>query len=167
VDASTDFEIRSVRPVEFAPLGRLTVEAYRSLDGGGDLGGYAAELADVARRAAVADVLVAVDGATLLGGVTFVPGPDNPYAEELGPGEVGIRMLAVTPSAQGRGIGRALSVACIERARAAGANGVALHSTPWMTTAHRLYESLGFVRAPERDLRVSADLVLLSFVLAL
>jgi len=167
VGASTSFEIRPVLPAEYAPLGRLTVEAYRALDGGGDLGAYAAELADVARRAAAADVLVAVDGATLLGGVTFVPGPDNPYAEELAPGEVGIRMLAVEPHAQGRGIGRALSVECVGRARAAGATGVALHSTPWMTTAHRLYESMGFVRAPGRDLRVSAELLLLSFVLAL
>jgi ribosomal protein S18 acetylase RimI-like enzyme len=76
-------------------------------------------------------------------------------------------MLAVAPSAQGRGVGRALSVECIDRARARRARRVALHSTPWMQTAHRLYESLGFVRAPDRDLQVSPDLVLLSFVLGL
>jgi GNAT superfamily N-acetyltransferase len=159
-------EIRGVRPDEYAPLARITVTAYEALDGG-DLGDYADELADVAARAAAAEVLVAVEDGLLLGGVTFVPGPDNPYAEELRAGEVGIRMLAVDPAAQGRGAGRALSVACLERARAAGAGQVALHSTPWMTTAHRLYESLGFVRTPERDLRVSPDLVLMSFVLPL
>ncbi|MFI5041599.1 MAG: GNAT family N-acetyltransferase [Acidimicrobiales bacterium] len=160
-------EIRAVRPAEYEPLAVLTVTAYRALDGGGDLGSYADELADVATRAAVADVLVAVDDGLLLGGVTFVPGPDNAYAEELREGEVGIRMLAVAPDVQGRGIGRALSVACIERARSVGAVRVALHSTPWMGTAHRLYESLGFVRTPERDLRVSPELVLMSFVLSL
>jgi len=159
-------EIRSVRPDEYEPLARITVTAYESLDGG-DLGDYATELADVATRAAAADVIVAVEDGLLLGGVTFVPGPDNPYAEDLRDGEVGIRMLAVAPAAQGRGAGRALSVACLDRARAAGAGKVALHSTPWMTTAHRLYESLGFVRTPTRDLRVSPDLVLMSFVLRL
>ena len=159
-------EIRGVRPDEYESLARITVTAYQALDGG-DLGDYTDELADVATRAASTEVLVAVDDGVLLGGVTFVPGPDNPYAEDLRDGEVGIRMLAVAPAAQGRGAGRALSVACLERATAAGAGQVALHSTPWMTTAHRLYESLGFVRTPSRDLRVSADLVLMSFLLPL
>jgi ribosomal protein S18 acetylase RimI-like enzyme len=160
------FEIRPVRPAEHRTLGDLTVEAYRALDGG-ELGSYADELADVSARARAAEVLVAAEHGSVLGGVTFVPDPDNAYAEQLREGEVGIRMLAVAPPAQGRGVGRALSVACIDRAVARRARGVALHSTPWMQTAHRLYESLGFVRAPERDLPVSADLVLLSFVLAL
>ena len=159
-------EIREVQRGEHDVLGELTVEAYRAL-AGGPLGSYASELADVGRRAGAADVLVAVEGGWVLGGVTFVPGPDNPYAEDLREGEVGIRMLAVAPSAQGRGVGRALSVECIDRARARRARRVALHSTPWMQTAHRLYESLGFVRAPERDLQVSPELVLLSFVLGL
>jgi ribosomal protein S18 acetylase RimI-like enzyme len=72
----------------------------------------------------------------------------------------------VSPTAQGRGAGRALTVACIDRARAAGASGVALHSAEWMTTAHRLYESLGFARTPARDLTFP-DLVIKSFVLDL
>jgi GNAT superfamily N-acetyltransferase len=159
-------EIRPVRAVEHQALAALTVEAYRALDGG-DLGDYADELADVGTRAGAAHVLVAVDGERVVGGVTFVPGPDNPYAEDLRDGEVGIRMLAVAPEAQGCGVGRWLSVACIDLAKARQAKRVALHSTPWMRAAHHLYESLGFVRAPERDLRVSPDLVLLSFVLGL
>jgi GNAT superfamily N-acetyltransferase len=159
-------EIRLVQPHEHHTLGELTVEAYRALDGA-ELGAYEDELADVAARACAAEVLVAVEGGLVLGGVTFVPGPDNPYAEELEEGEVGIRMLAVAPSVQGKGVGRALSVACIERAQDRRARRVALHSTPWMRAAHRLYESLGFVRTPERDLQVSPDVLLLSFVLGL
>jgi GNAT superfamily N-acetyltransferase len=159
-------EIREVRPSEYDRLGRLTVAAYQALEGG-DLGSYAEELADVAARAAAAEVLVAVDDGALLGGVTFVAGPQNPYAEDLREGEVGIRMLAVDLAAQGRGVGRALSVACVERARTVAAQRVALHSTPWMITAHRLYESLGFVRTPQRDLRISPELVLMSFILPL
>ena len=59
-------------------------------------------LADVGRRAGETEVLVAV-GPELLGCVTFVPDNSSPWAELLGPGEAGVRMLAVDPSAQGRG----------------------------------------------------------------
>jgi len=160
-------EIRRVHPNEHEALGQLTVAAYEQLEGGEELGEYAKTLADVDGRSRCTEVLVAVDGRRVLGGVTYVPGPANPYAEGLGPTEVGIRMLAVSPAAQGRGIGRALTVACLERARRDGAHRVVLHSTPWMTTAHRLYESLGFRRAPERDASAGPRVDLLSFVVDL
>jgi predicted N-acetyltransferase YhbS len=160
-------EIHQVRPDEHKALGRLTVAAYEQLEGGEELGEYASALADVDDRARTAVVLVAVDDEGVLGGVTYVPGPTNPYAEGLEPGEVGIRMLAVSPDAQGRGIGRSLVMACLDRARRDGAHRVVLHSTPWMTVAHRLYESSGFRRATERDLSAGATVELLAFVLDL
>jgi ribosomal protein S18 acetylase RimI-like enzyme len=158
-------EVRPVRRAEYDALADLTVAAYRALRSDWDLGSYADELADVEALAAAAEVLVSVDDGEVIGGVTFVPGPGNPYAEDLREGEAGIRMLAVSPAAQGKGAGRALTLACIERARAVGAMGVALHSTAWMTVAHRLYESLGFVRTPSRDLTYP-DVEILSFVLS-
>ena len=63
-------------------------------------------------------------------------------------------MLAVDPSAGGRGIGRALAQACIDRARAAGRSGVAILTRPSRPVAHGLYTSLGFVRDPSRDYRI-------------
>ena len=62
-----------------------------------------------------------------------------------------VGMVLVDPSAQGRGIGKALMVRCIERARALELVGLALSTQPSMRAAHRVYERLGFVRAPERD----------------
>jgi ribosomal protein S18 acetylase RimI-like enzyme len=41
--------------------------------------------------------------------------------------------------------------ACAERARAAGARSLHLHTTPFMTRAIHLYERLGYRRAPQRD----------------
>ena len=160
-------QIRPIRPDEYGALGDITIAAYRRLEGGGDLGGYADTLRDVAHRAAAAVVLVAEDETGLLGGVTYVPGPANPYAEDLLEGEVGIRMLAVAPRSQGAGVGRQLALACVRRARDEGARRVALHSTPWMAAAHELYGSLGFTRAPTRDLVVDDGVQLLSFVLDL
>ncbi|MBL0171050.1 MAG: GNAT family N-acetyltransferase [Gemmatimonadaceae bacterium] len=55
--------------------------------------------------------------------------------------------LAVTPAAQGRGVGRRLTLAVLEYARAAGARDVVLTSNTLLTSAIHLYESLGFRHA--------------------
>jgi GNAT superfamily N-acetyltransferase len=159
-------EVRPVQPDEYALAGRIVVSAYESLPGKHTTGGYAELLADVGRRAAEATVLVAV-GPELLGCVTFVPDTSSPWAELLEPGESGVRMLGVEPSAQGRGVGRALLNGCIDRARHLGRAGLVLHSTPWMEAAHHLYETAGFARVPERDWLPVPDVPLLAFRLAL
>ena len=61
------------------------------------------------------------------------------------------RFLAVDPAARGRGVGRALFQACLDRARAAGKRRMALHTTEWMATARAMYERAGFQREPEGD----------------
>jgi ribosomal protein S18 acetylase RimI-like enzyme len=78
-----------------------------------------------------------------------------------GPGAVGravavgeeaeLSRLAVAAAARGCGIGRALARLCGERAAARAASGVVLWSRPYQVEAHRLYESLGYRRAAERD----------------
>jgi GNAT superfamily N-acetyltransferase len=163
-------EIRLVDPEEHAALAELTVEAYRTLYAGADRqmpDYYVDELADVAGRAAASDVLVAVDQGRLLGGVAYVPGPESPLAEFVDADHAGIRMLAVAPAAQGRGVGEALSRACVERARAAGRAAVVLHSTDWMATAHRIYERIGFERVTSLDWEVEPGFWLRGFRLKL
>jgi ribosomal protein S18 acetylase RimI-like enzyme len=61
-------------------------------------------------------------------------------------------MLAVDPSFQARGAGRALVETCIDRARANGRAKIILHSTPQMSVAHSLYRRLGFTASPDLDL---------------
>ena len=147
-------QIRAVRPAEYAVLGELTVAAYAAVEPAGHpgLGDYSDELRGVAARTDEAETLVAVDpGGRVVGGVTYVPGPESRWAEFDDADAAGIRMLAVAPEAQGRGLGEELSRACIDRARAAGRGQVVLHSTDWMPAAHRLYERLGFARDPAID----------------
>jgi ribosomal protein S18 acetylase RimI-like enzyme len=142
-------EIREARPEEYEAVGELCVLAYDGIETYTD---YLAEVRDVATRAAVVPVLVAVDAdGTLLGSVTYVPGPGSAYAESEAEDEAGMRMLAVAPWAQGRGIGRALVEAVIERARAGGRRGIALYTRPFMHAAQHLYESLGFRRDASFD----------------
>jgi GNAT superfamily N-acetyltransferase len=71
------------------------------------------------------------------------------------PGVAGLRTLAVAPSAQGHGYGRALCEWCVMRARHQGAHALALHTASFMTSACMLYENLGFQRRPSHDLLAS------------
>ncbi|MEU6991830.1 GNAT family N-acetyltransferase [Streptomyces sp. NPDC046465] len=167
-----DITIRRARPEEYETLGDLTAQAY--LDGGhldhGAADRYLHVLRDVAGRAAHAEILVAAaDGGAphaLLGGVTFVPS-GGPMADIARDGETEIRMLAVSPTARGRGVGELLVRGCVERSREAGRTRLVLSSSPSMRTAHRLYERLGFARAPERDWYPIPGLPLLAYALTL
>jgi len=97
------------------------------------------------------DLLVAVDADGLIGGAVLYLHAESALRQFAREGEREFRMLAVHPDARGTGAGEALVRACLERAMNAGAKGVVLWSQPRMLAAHRLYERLGFVRAPERD----------------
>ncbi|MFF5500611.1 GNAT family N-acetyltransferase [Streptomyces roseolus] len=149
-----DFTIRAVRPEEYEEVGELTARAY--LDDGhltfGEDDDYLPLMRDVARRAAEAEVLVAADhDGTVLGAVTFTAGGGE-WADIAGPGEAEFRLLAVARPARGRGVGEALVRTCVDRARSLdGCVRLVLSTQDRMTTAHRIYRRLGFVRVPERD----------------
>jgi ribosomal protein S18 acetylase RimI-like enzyme len=140
------------------------VRAYRHL--GSVSESYAAQLRDVAGRAQTAHVLTALDRRGLLGCVTVIL-DESPWREISGPAEGEFRMLAVDPSAQGRGVGRALVEASVDVICAAGRERVVISSATDMTSAHRLYERLGFTRAPARDWRPVPDVELRVYELAL
>jgi ribosomal protein S18 acetylase RimI-like enzyme len=161
-----DVEIRPPRPEEYAAAGEVTVRAYDA-DGhlAGDVG-YDAKLRDIAARVELAEVLVAVDeGGEVVGTVTVVR-PGSAYAEVSRPGELEFRMLAVAPSARGRGIGEALTRAVLDRARTLGIRTVVLSSGEGMRSAHRLYERLGFTRLAERDWRPFPHISLIAYRIA-
>jgi ribosomal protein S18 acetylase RimI-like enzyme len=163
--------IRTARPEEYDALGELTYRTYAAdhpaIDRDIDGRTYGDELRDVAGRAAGADVLVAVDDDTILGGVTYVGDPASPLAEHTDPDAASIRMLVVAPDVQRRGIGEALSRACIERARAAGRRQVVLHSASFMRPAHALYAKLGFERDTGLDIVIPDIVELYGFRLRL
>lgn len=165
--AGPTLEISPALPEDHARLGEITVAAFRALGPLPDT--YATELADVRGRASDPGALVLaahLDG-RLVGGATVVLAPDSPLAELLGPGSAGLRMLAVDPSAQGHGVGRALVEATLDLCRRRGLRKVTLHTTHLMTRAIRIYESLGFERRPERDLLLPSGLRLLGYELQL
>ena len=68
------------------------------------------------------------------------------------------------PAGRGRGVGETLVRHCIQLATEAGSTAVVISTAQWMSTAHRLYGRLGFVRAPERDWSPRPDVRLIAMV---
>ena len=97
--------VRPVRPEEADDAGRVVVAAFEAVFGAHMSGGYDKELADVAGRSTVSEVLVAVDDKVIVGCVTFAPDHRSPLAEQAREGECQIRMMAVAPAYQRRGVG--------------------------------------------------------------
>jgi ribosomal protein S18 acetylase RimI-like enzyme len=157
--------IRRVSSDEYDVAGELVVEAYRTL---GDVGDefYEGELRDVGGRVQTGDVLVAEIEGRVAGCVTLSIG-QTVLSEVDDPEAATIRMLGVSTSVRGRGIGEALARRCIEEARARGCKRVRLDTRTSMASAQRLYERLGFRRDPDHDWSPAPGISLLAYVLHL
>jgi GNAT superfamily N-acetyltransferase len=162
-----DVMIRDARPDERAAVGELRLSAYRALGLLSDVDGYAETL----RRFGFdgdCTVLVAVDDTDdgILGTITLEP---YDQASELARDdtEADIRAFAVAPQAQGKGVGRKLLLAVIERAEKQGLRRLRLCTQQAMAAAGHLYGAAGFSRTPELDFSPAANLTLRAYELEL
>jgi GNAT superfamily N-acetyltransferase len=154
------YVILQAKPSDYEALGEMTVTVYEQLPGMPDSSEqpeYYSMLKDVESRARIPTIkiLIAVTPENeLLGGVTFI-GDVKYYASGGTVSEnincSGIRLLVVKPEARNSGIGKALTEACIQRAKDAGTSQVVLHTTKSMEIAWRMYEKIGFLRSPDLD----------------
>lgn len=163
--------VRDARPEERGAVRELTLRAYAE---------HAAVMAPAAWAGLDAAVRAALDGrggesrivaerdGALLGSVMLFPPAADAYGGAAG--EVGwpvLRLLAVDPEARGEGIGQALVEECVRRARRMGAAELGLHSSASLRAAIRMYERMGFARAPEHDFRPEGAELVMGFRLAL
>jgi len=127
----------------------LWTEAYFTEGEGGRDAPY--ELAEFEETAASAAHLLVAERDDEVVGVVALLAPEEPSSTVATEGEAELARLVVGSSTRRRGIGRALAEHCAELALAEGWPAIALWSRPYQVAGHRLYESLGYERVPERD----------------
>ena len=119
-------------------VARLLLEAFEPFREQYTPGGFADTTIGpdaVRERLGSAKIWLAYDGDEAVGTVTALPEPDKIY----------IRSMAVTPRAQGRGVGQALLKALEDDARKRGYKKMYLYTTFVLPGAQPLYEKNGFV----------------------
>lgn len=143
--------VREARPDEAGAVATLVRDGYLT---------YAGEVPPDFLRAWVNEVVDPGDAVTF---VAVADGAlagtarlhlDATYPVPLPGGSAGVRAVVVAPHHRRAGVGSMLMAACAERARAAGATTLYLHTAPFMTAATALYEGLGYRRDPAMDLDV-------------
>jgi ribosomal protein S18 acetylase RimI-like enzyme len=138
--------IRDATPQDFGAIAALNVEAYREFATHMTSTAWKAMHTNVSAVAEVAEratFMVACVTGELAGSVAYCPpGRSNP--DIFLPDWASVLLLAVSPRYRGRGIAQQLVEACIRRARAEEAVTIGLFTSELMTTARRLYETLGF-----------------------
>lgn len=149
------FQLRDARPEERDLISELTLAAYEQYSATMPAAfwpGYRQHLIATLDEESPAERIVAELDGKIVGIVHLYPATVHAYARAaastLWPE---IRLLAVAPAARGLGVGTALMDECLRRARAAGAAAIGLHTMEVMEVAVRMYERMGFVRAPETD----------------
>ncbi len=168
-------EIREIRPIEYKPLGKLMVDIYTDLEGfptPEEQPKYYEMLSSIGEfnEQERTTVLVAVSQqGEVIGGVVYF-GDMAQYGSGGTATTVknasGIRLLGVDPSHRGEGIGKTLTLSCLERAREKKHKEVVLHTTASMKIAWGLYESMGFKRSDDLDF-MQGNLKVFGFRLAL
>jgi GNAT superfamily N-acetyltransferase len=145
----TDIRIRDYLPSDAEDLNRIAVSAFELFrDHYDDWPAMRAGLSKTSDLSATGEVIVAEFQGQLAGGVAYF-GPNSkkaPFFDQRWPV---IRMLVVDPAFRGKGLGRALSMECIARAKRDGSPIIALHTSPVMTVALPMYLRMGFARVAD------------------
>lgn len=98
----------------------------------------------MASLADYAELIVAEDDNRLVGAVGYVAPATPPRADFFDFDWAIVRMLVVDPDSRGKGIARKLTDECVARARRDHAPVIALHTSPTMEVALRMYLKMGF-----------------------
>lgn len=136
--------LRPFTPEDTAAVNALALAAYSQYrEHYDDWPAFSRNLANTASLAEHGEFILAEAGGELVGMVVYV-GPGKPKPAFFDPAWPIMRVLAVSPSVRGQGVGRLLVQACIDRALRDKAEVFALHTTPIMQVALAMYERLGF-----------------------
>lgn len=133
-------------PDDFTAIADLNLRAYaefcdRLPEGGWEL--MRKNLCNIEERSAAARFLVHRNAGGIVASAAYCPaGKGDPalFARDM----ASIQLLAVHPEHRGRGLAKALTMACISAAERDHAQFVGLFTSELMASAQQLYRSLGF-----------------------
>ncbi|MEP0985569.1 GNAT family N-acetyltransferase [Ekhidna sp.] len=159
MNSEYNVEIAIATPDMYAEIGQLMVNVYANLDGfpaQEEQPNYyemLANIGDFANKESV-DLLVAQSEDKIFGAVVYI-GDMKDYGSGGTATRVkdaaGFRLLAVSKEARGLGLGRKLTIACIEKAKMQGLQEMIIHTTEAMRVAWGMYEKMGFERSEDLD----------------
>lgn len=172
---TTEYSVRNAKPSEFEELGKLMVAVYSQLEGfptESEQPNYYKMLANIGdfTQKPGTELLVAVSPeGKIAGGLVYFDdmqhyGSGGTATQEKNASA--FRLLAVDPSVRGAGIGKMLTLKCIEKARENKNSQVIIHSTKSMQVAWKMYENLGFTRSEDLDF-MQGELAVFGFRLLL
>ena len=142
-----EIRLRDYQSSDAENLNRIAVSAFDQFqDHYSDWPAMRAGLSKTSDLGVSGEVIIAELQGTFAGAVAYF-GPNSQKAVFFDQRWPIIRMLVVDPAFRGKGIGRALSDACIARARCDGSPIIALHTSPIMSVALPMYLKMGFVKA--------------------
>lgn len=171
MSAAGEPRIRDARPDERDAIRALTRAAYAeyaTVMSPASWAGFSEAMRAALEVESGVERIVAERDGRLVGSVMLFPPAADAYGGATAPAAwPELRLLAVAPDARGEGVGRALVEECARRARSRGAAELGLHTSASMHVAIRMYERLGFVRAPEHDFHPPGGQVVTAYRLRL
>jgi N-acetylglutamate synthase-like GNAT family acetyltransferase len=164
------FKIRNAQPEEFEQIGQLMVSVYSNLQNfpkPDEQPAYYTMLANVGDliNKPGTEILVAESAKKIVGAVVYFAdmqfyGSGGIATQEKN--TAGFRLLAVDMQARGTGVGKALTLECVRKAKAQARRQVIIHTTMAMQNAWQMYERIGFKRSEDLDFK-QGDLSVFGF----
>lgn len=145
-------KIRLYQPSDKTQLTAIALQAFAQFKGCySDWSVIENAVASMADFADAMDIFVAEESGKIVGGVVYMPplGEGLPNQGYFDSSWAVIRMLVVAPEFRGKGIGKQLTLACLQHAKNNGLNTVALHTSPIMEVALAMYLKIGFSKVKD------------------
>lgn len=152
--------VKNVIPDDYQKLGELMVEVYSQLDGfpkpdeQPEYYNLLRNVGDFTKNETTELLGVYNNDNSLLAGVVFFGDMKHYGSGGTATAEknaAGFRLLAVSAKARGQGLGKILTMECIEKAKAMNLQQIIIHTTNAMKPAWIMYEKIGFKRSEDLD----------------
>lgn len=152
--------IRKALPAEFRETGELLVKVYSQLEGfpspteQPDYYDLLLNIGEITKKPHTSLLIALNENNKVMGSVVYFSDMNSYGSGGTATSQKnasGFRLLAVAPEFRGIGVGKQLSMACIQMARKDNNRELIIHSTKFMKIAWTMYEKLGFSRSKELD----------------